>query len=46
MKLLMAAYKSAELGQVVRFVDDAFDEFIPLVQQDKWHPKRLIERAK
>lgn len=45
-KLLMAAYKSAELGQVVRFTDDAFDDVIPLVQQDKWHPRQLVERAK
>lgn len=46
LRLLMAAYKSAELGQAVRFGDDAFDEFIPLVQQDKWHPRQLVERAK
>jgi predicted dehydrogenase len=45
-RLLMAAYKSAELGQAVRFTDDGFDDVIPLVQQDKWHPRQLVERAK
>lgn len=45
-KLLIAAYKSAEMGQVVRFTDDAFDHVVPLVQQDKWHPRQLVERAK
>lgn len=44
-QLLMAAYRSAELGQTVRFNPDNFDEFVPLVQQDKWHARQLIERA-
>lgn len=45
-KLLMAAYKSAELGETIKFPPEGLSEFVPLVQQDKWHPRQLVERAK
>lgn len=45
-KLLMTAYKSAELGTTVKFPPEGLSEFVPLVQQDKWHPRQLVERAK
>lgn len=44
-QLLMAAYRSAEMGVTLRFNPDNLDDFVPVVQQDKWHPRRLVERA-
>ena len=45
-QLLMAGYKSAELGVTMRFNPDNLDEFVPLVQQERWHPRQLVERAR
>lgn len=45
-KLLMAAYKSAELGQTIKFPPEGLDEFVPLVQRDKWNARQLVERAR
>jgi len=45
-QLLMAAYKSAELGVTLRFNPDNLDEFVPLVQQERWNPRNLVERAR
>lgn len=38
-KLLMAAYKSAETGQVVRFPVEDLDTFVPAVAQGTWNPR-------
>ena len=45
-QLLMAAYRSAELGAAVKFPPEGLDEFVPLVQQDRWTPRQLLDRAR
>jgi len=44
-QLLMAAYRSAELGQTLRFSPDNVEEFVPAVGRGAWDPRSLIERA-
>lgn len=44
-QLLMAAYKSAEMGCTLRFSPDSLDEFVPAVGRDAWDPRSLAERA-
>ncbi|WP_324716319.1 Gfo/Idh/MocA family oxidoreductase [Carboxydochorda subterranea] len=44
-QLLMAAYRAAEAGMTMRFAPDNLDEFVPLVQQDRWSPRQIAERA-
>ncbi len=38
-ELLMAAYKSAELGETVSLTNAALDDFIPAVARGKWNPR-------
>lgn len=45
-QLLMAAYRSAEMGVTLRFNPDSLDDFVPVVQQDKWDPRQLVQRAR
>lgn len=45
-QILMAAYRSAELGATVKFPPEGLDEFVPLVQQDRWTPHQLVDRAR
>ncbi len=41
-QLLMAAYKSAEMGCAIKFPPVGLDEFVPLVGQDRWRPESLV----
>ncbi len=45
-QVLMAAYKSAELGCTVKFPPEGLDEFVPLVGREEWKPRMLAERAR
>lgn len=38
-ELLMAAYKSAELGEAVNMADAQLDDFIPAVARGTWNPR-------
>jgi len=38
-ELLMAAYKSAELGEAVKVVDAQLDDFVPAVARGTWNPR-------
>ena len=37
-RLLMAAYRSAELGETVRFPPAGIDRFVPKVAKGTWRP--------
>ncbi len=45
-RLLMAAYKSAELGCTIKFPPDGLDDFVPLVATEQWDPRLLARRAR
>jgi predicted dehydrogenase len=40
MELLMAAYMSAEQEKTIEYPPPGLDEFIPLVAQGKWNPRK------
>ena len=37
-RLLMAAYMSAEQGRTIEFPPQGLEEFVPAVAQGKWNP--------
>ena len=39
-ELLMAAYKSAEIGRSVDMADVALDDFVPAVARGAWNPRK------
>lgn len=45
-QLLMAAYRSAEMGCTMRFSPETLDEFVPAVGKELWDPRSLVDRAK
>ena len=40
-ELLMAAYKSAEIGEAVTLADVDLDDFVPAVARGAWNPRAL-----
>jgi predicted dehydrogenase len=40
-ELLMTAYMSAEQGRTIQFAPPNLDEYVPLVAQGKWNPKKI-----
>lgn len=45
-QLLMAAYRSAEMGCTLRFSPDSLDDFVPAVGRDAWKARSLVDRAR